>query len=237
MSLLVKKIADTFAKVRRRPLDALELKRDRTIFEAGASFGNCDEMLRIADKYTDAIHWRDSKQGTLLHYAAQHRRADLVETYIARGAEIEAVDNGGYTPLHYAAQCAGDTPTAGVDALLKHNANMEARNAKGETPLMFAVQRNKPWNAQALILAGADPAAADSEGQNPLGLAAQYPGGELHAVLQKALTDRAKSLQEAARQKWRDNREQEINGITDGVTTGTKRALRAMKPVSFRKNA
>jgi len=237
MSLLAKKIVEAFNNARRKPLDALELKRDRAIFEAGAKFGNGDEMLRIADKYPDAIHWRDSNNGTLLHYAAQFRRADLVETYIARGAEIDAQDKGGYTPLHHAAQCGGDTPDACTLVLLKHNAALELRNAKGETPLMFAVQRNNHWNAAALILAGANPQAADSEAHNPLDVAASYPTGALYGAMQDAIHQRATNMQEAARQAWQEQMAAEMNGITSGVATGTTRSLRAMKPVTFRKKA
>ena len=53
--------------------------------------------------------------------------------------------------------------------LIECGADVNARNAFGETPLHIAIQNNRWSLAESLILSGADPDAVDNKGINPFG--------------------------------------------------------------------
>lgn len=52
-----------------------------------------------------------------------------------RDANVSAVDDGGFTPLHHAST----GQVAGVEIPLQYNADITARNKFGETPLLTAL--------------------------------------------------------------------------------------------------
>jgi len=126
--------------------------------------------------------------------AVYHRRKDIVNLLVARGAamsifeacaagEVERAErlvdrlavNGysadGWTPLHLAAFF-GHTKIA--ELLLAHEADVTARsrNANGNTPLHAALAGNHKFVTGLLIGGGADVNAPDAQGWRPLHLAA-----------------------------------------------------------------
>jgi ankyrin repeat protein len=58
----------------------------------------------------------------------------IIQTLIEKGANVNAVDNYGNTPLHYYSQ-SDDINTLIVEDLLNHGANINATNNEGKTPL------------------------------------------------------------------------------------------------------
>lgn len=102
---------------------------------------------------------------SLLHLASSYpigeQRSRMTAALLAAGANVEARDADGATPLLWAA--GRDCPDC-VALLLKAGAQVTARNAKGATPLHGA----GPKIAAMLIAAGADPKAADKDGNRPL---------------------------------------------------------------------
>ena len=60
----------------------------------------------------------------------------MLELLLARGANLEATNNSGETPLHFAA--AENGSVAVLELLLARGANLEATNNSGETPLELA---------------------------------------------------------------------------------------------------
>jgi ankyrin repeat protein len=113
------------------------------------------------------------------HYAAAGLLLD-------RGAEIDAKDTQGRTPLHLAAEAC--FPPL-VQLLLDRGADVHARDERKRTPLHYAARGQSKymhheghWRAprrssvpiaRSLIAAGAEVIAADNRGQTPLHLAAR----------------------------------------------------------------
>ena len=94
-------------------------------------------------------------QVTPLHLAAQFSSAQVVKALIEAGADLEAQDNHGLTPLYLAAQF--DQSAAVVRVLIKAGANAAAKDTYGSEPLHTAACYNPTVDvAIALIAAGAN---------------------------------------------------------------------------------
>lgn len=99
---------------------------------------------------------------TPLHFAAQSdTRAAMADVLIRMGADIEARDDRGRTPLMAAIESGNRRMT---EFLLKTGANPDARNtrADGETALMIAARKGNHDGAEMLLAHKADPLLADS---------------------------------------------------------------------------
>lgn len=97
------------------------------------------------------------------------------------GANVNARDNYGGTPLHGAA--VHTKTSAVVTALVKAGAKINARNEDGDTPLHHAVSHKYPGVVRALLKAEADVNARDKNGFTPLHRAAAAGGDRQGAIL------------------------------------------------------
>jgi ankyrin repeat protein len=111
---------------------------------------------------------------TPLHRAALRGDAESVAALIGSGADVNATNNAGATPLHY-----GVGSDRIVDLLLKAGANPNACSIAGNTPLHSAAARPDAFNqVKQLLDAGAQvdavrpPASPGDNPQTPLSLAA-----------------------------------------------------------------
>lgn len=101
----------------------------------------------------DQVRARDSRGNTALHWAALANDARAVDRLLAGGADPQATNRSGATPLHY-----GTGNDRIVRALLRAGASPSAKSANGATPLHSAAARPQGFRSVRLLLdAGADP--------------------------------------------------------------------------------
>ena len=89
-----------------------------------------------------------------LRTAAREGNTGTVELLLDRGANIEAKDRWGQTPLLLAAW-RGNTET--VELLLDRGANIEAKDIRGLTPLLLAAKEGNTETVELLLDRGAKP--------------------------------------------------------------------------------
>ncbi|MFH1028901.1 MAG: ankyrin repeat domain-containing protein, partial [Pseudomonadota bacterium] len=87
------------------------------------------------------------KGKTALHYAAANGHTDIVNMLIAKGADVDASDREGHTPLMFAA-IYGCNKT--VQALLDGGANPSIKTPAGNTASLYAENNSHPL-ASALL--------------------------------------------------------------------------------------
>ncbi len=155
------------------------------------------DLKRADARLGKNVDARDSEGRTLLMMVGQSGLdvPDYVSDLIHKGADVNAADRFGYTPLMYAAQweraeivrllieagasvtvtngrgatplhfAAGHGGDAVVTLMLNHGAVADAKDNRGATPLMWAATFGQAASAEALIAAGADVNARDSSGE------------------------------------------------------------------------
>lgn len=101
---------------------------------------------------------------TALHWAAGRGHAEIVRLLLENGAELEAQDYLGRTPLH-----AAHRHPSTVQLLLEAGANVNARDSFGATALHMGIRI--PETIELLINSGAEIDSADALGRSPLDLA------------------------------------------------------------------
>ncbi len=114
-----------------------------------------------------------------IHELARKGRVDALARAIAIGADIEARDRRGCTPLHFAVVAGHETA---AHVLLDNGANLEAVNERGETPLFMAAANRDLALANALIRRGASVHATNENGSNLMHIAAWAGDLELTKV-------------------------------------------------------
>ena len=132
-----------------------------------------------------------SQEVTPLHIAASGNDLKKVSLLLEKGAELEARDTRGWTPLLLAAQFSS-TPEI-VQLLLEKGADVNARDTLGWTPLMFAAQfSSTPEIVELLIEKGAEVNARTTAGSTPLMFAALNSKGKSAEIKQLLINAGAK---------------------------------------------
>ncbi|MGI9337729.1 MAG: ankyrin repeat domain-containing protein [Gammaproteobacteria bacterium] len=140
-------------------------------------------IIYIAAPYLVKTDWGKSE---MLFLAAYDGDTAELRSLIDEGADIDAKNDDGLTPLHVAA---GQGQTEIVLALVNAGAAIEAKMNGGSTPLHVAVIHFETETALALVKAGADIDAKDEYGETALHSAARESQAETALALIKAGAD------------------------------------------------
>lgn len=129
-------------------------------------------MALLAAPGSTVLNARDGGTGeTALHIAVRRRDLPWTNFMVQRGVDPELRDKSGDTPLGLAARLGFPE---GARALIAGGARIDGPNARGETPLIIAVQARRLDLVQMLVRNGANPQKQDtSAGYSALDYARQ----------------------------------------------------------------
>ncbi|WP_245647657.1 ankyrin repeat domain-containing protein [Novosphingobium lentum] len=118
----------------------------------------------LAEPGTTIVNTRDITTGdTAMHIVTQRRDAAWISFLAAHGANVNARNVRGVTPLVLACNLGF---TDGVELLISLGARVDEPNDTGETPLIAAVHRRDGLVARMLLKAGANPNRPDNSGRS-----------------------------------------------------------------------
>jgi len=120
----------------------------------------------LASPASTVVNTKDVSTGdTALHIVVARRDPVWIRFLAAKGANVNARNNKGETPLQLASNLGF---AEGVEVLLKLGAKVDDANSTGETPLIAATHRKDAAMARVLLKAGANPRRNDNSGRSAL---------------------------------------------------------------------
>lgn len=133
--------------------------------------------IDLALSHGNWIEIRDERLNTALHFSASYGRPEATRRLLERGADKNARDYSGRTPLHLASPERGwrsyrHYPET-MEVLLNFGAQINAIDSYGETPLHRAVFWEITENIELLVRWGADRSIRNFRGQTAFDLASE----------------------------------------------------------------
>lgn len=115
--------------------------------------------------------------------AAQNGHSEIVELFVAHGADVNGAIDNGATPLYIATQKAHSNI---VRFLLSHNADVNQSKDTGATPLYIAAQNGDSEIVKLLLAHGAKVRMTTKSGVTPREVAAKHGHIEVVELLDQA---------------------------------------------------
>lgn len=130
--------------------------------------GDLVRVKALLKNNPDLVFSKDTNGCTPLLIALSTDHEDVAKWLLSSGADVNARDNRGETPLYFAAAGSRDL----VKLLLANKADVNAQDNNGDTPLHEAAYTINKDTAELLIAHKADVNAKDNYGDTPLLMAA-----------------------------------------------------------------
>ncbi len=137
----------------------------KNLFEA-ARDGDVQTMMNLISD-CGGPGQRDDEGNTLLHIAARSHRPEAVVFLIDKGANVNAKNNRGLTPLHGLGHWE-DIDVKIATLLIKYGADVNAQHDGSGVPLHSAVFQDNVDLVKLLLENGANPNLANDVGDTPL---------------------------------------------------------------------
>jgi ankyrin repeat protein len=149
----------------------------RMLIERGAYFDifsacgldDVDRLNELLREDGDAVHAVEEFKSTPLHWATRKNALRCAKGLIDAGADVNASNGKGSTPLDFAVAY-NDFPDM-VRLLAENGADLDAQDPKGRTPLHRATYEGRVESAEALIELGASTRKRNRSGKTPLQVA------------------------------------------------------------------
>ena len=152
----------------------------RVAFLRAAAEGATDPLRRMLDDTPDLLDARDAEGRTALWLACREAQEETVQLLVERGADVNAADRGGSTPLHAVALF---DRAAVVEQLLREAPPGGPAAIGLVTPLVPNADKRRGTIAAFLLAHGARVNAANSLGFTPLHIAALTDAAEVARAL------------------------------------------------------
>ena len=117
------------------------------------------------------VNQQTKEQWTPLHFSSYNGKPEITQVLLDHGANVDAVDNLGRTPLHDVSRGKYDSKEAGIGVarlLLQYGGDVNQQTKGQWTPSHFASYNGKPEITQVLLDHGAKVDAVDNLGRTPL---------------------------------------------------------------------
>jgi hypothetical protein len=115
------------------------MQRNGQYFFQAIKAGDKSEILKLMNKNFSIMFYRDNFMQSPLHILAKRNLYRYISLFIARGADINAKDEGGRTPLYIAAE---QNHLEFVTVLLFEIADPSIKNIKDERPIDVTTNTN-----------------------------------------------------------------------------------------------
>lgn len=101
---------------------------------------NFEDILNVCLSHGVNINHRNTEGLTALHFAVAHKQIKAVDALIRNGADVDAVDRDGFTPLFLAVSTyRGEANLLGIiSALISGGADLNRCNTSGVSPIEYA---------------------------------------------------------------------------------------------------
>jgi len=167
----------------------IDMNKEKDLWNAiiAGNFERIKELVRENPKIVNSRCYSYSSHPAF-HEVVIKDYKEIVKLFIENGADVNAKDSSGWTPLHFAR----DIDIAIL--LIEKGADVNAKDESGSTPLHAIVgvltSKNKKETILMLLKNGANINAKDNSGLTPLHLAAKY-GRSYEELLPLLIENRA----------------------------------------------
>ena len=147
---------------------------------SATSAGNCEVMQLLIDAGADINVKLSENNESLLHNAAMSGKVDAIDLVISNGADIEARDNFGRSPIFFSLY---SREPAALAKMIEKGADVNVKNEDGATLVQVAARVEMPEMVKMLIDAKVDVNIADKDNTTPLYWAVMTGNEEIAKML------------------------------------------------------